>query len=45
MTYNLHPEINNIAYSNLCDKVGNIVELCYAGFFILASFAGEYLND
>jgi hypothetical protein len=43
--YNLNPEIHNKAYSNLCDKVGNVIELCYAGFFLISSIAGEYVND
>ena len=43
--YNLNPEIHNKVYSNLCDKVGNVIELCYAGFFLVGSFAGEYLHD
>jgi MFS family permease len=43
--YNLHPEIDNKAYGELCDKVSNILELCFAGFFLFGSFFGEYLNE
>ena len=43
--YNLNPEVHSKAYSNLCDKVGNVIELCYAGFFLISSIAGEYIHD
>lgn len=41
----MNPEVHNKAYSNLCDKVGNIMELCYAGFFLISSMAGEYICE
>ena len=38
----MNSEIHNTAYSNLCDKIGNIMELSYATFFLLSSVLGEY---